>query len=38
MIVGEIDAVKFDVCNGLCEEMIMDLEVFYEENVWPKVG
>lgn len=36
MIVGEFDVV--DVCNGLCEKMIMDLEVFYEEDVWPKVG
>jgi hypothetical protein len=37
MIVGEFDVVDFDICNGLYEEMIMGLEVFYVENVWQKV-
>lgn len=37
MIVGEFDVVDLDICNGLYEEMIMGLEVFYVENVWQKV-
>lgn len=37
-IVGEFGAMEFAVCNGLCEEMIMGLKVFYEENVWLKAG
>lgn len=36
MITGEFDAMGFDVGCGLCEEIIMGLEAFYEDTIWPK--